>query len=255
MALAVTSANVRLVAQTRQRIDRNDTALRRNVSVAGKKKGGKKKGKGDDDESEGQQRVMEEPEEQKGPASDPDEALEDAERRMQKAVETTKADLASVRTGRATPNMLDRVQVEYYGEKLPLPQIAGVTAKDPRTLVVKPYDQGAFKAIEKAISTSDIGLGQPNSDGEVLILPIPELTQERRKEMAKIANTTGEEGKVAVRNVRRNCLKELDGFFDSGSLSEDLRERYGQEVQKLTDRHVKEIDSLVQSKQDEIESV
>lgn len=183
----------------------------------------------------------------------PQDAIDDAERRMGKAIDATGTDLAAIRTGRASPAILDRVRVEYYGETLPLPQIASVSARDAKTLGVKPFDPGALKAIEKAISQADLGLGQPNNDGESLIINIPELTAERRKQLKKQASTVSEEGKVAVRNVRRQALKSLDGFEEDGSLSEDDRERYGREVQRLTDEHVSKLDEALSAKESELD--
>ena len=179
---------------------------------------------------------------------EPQDAIDDAEKRMMKAFEAANNDLFAIRAGRASPAMLDRVRVEYYGEALSVSQVAAVNVRDAKTLIVKPFDPNALKAIEKSISQSDLGLGQPSNDGESLIINIPDLTAERRKELKKQASSVSEDGKVAVRNVRRQALKSLDAFKDNGILSEDDRERFGREVQRLTDEHVSKLDDALSNK-------
>jgi ribosome recycling factor len=156
-----------------------------------------------------------------------------------------------VRTGRASPNLLDRVTVDYYGAQTPLNQIAQVAASDARLLTITPYDKSSIKSIEKAILESDLGL-TPNNDGNLIRLSIPELTEERRKELVKVVHGLAEEGRVAVRNIRRDCMHHLRDLRKSGDAGEDEERRAETELQKLTDANVKDIDELMKGKEEEI---
>ena len=180
-----------------------------------------------------------------------DDLLKDARDRMSKSTEATKHEFATVRTGRASPHLLDRVSVDYYGSQTPLNQIASVSATDARLLTITPYDKSAIKAIEKGILESDLGL-TPNNDGTLIRLAIPELTEERRKELVKVVHGLAEEGRVAVRNVRRDCMHHLRDLRKSGEAGEDEERRAEAELQKLTDAKVKDIDDLLKGKEEEI---
>ena len=180
-----------------------------------------------------------------------DDLLKDAQERMAKSTESTKHEFATVRTGRASPHLLDRVSVDYYGSQTPLNQIASVSASDARLLTITPYDKSSIKAIEKAIQESDLGL-TPNNDGNVIRLAIPELTEERRKELVKVVHGLAEEGRVAVRNIRRDCMHHLRELRKSGEAGEDEERRAETELQKLTDAKVKDIDGLLKGKEEEI---
>ncbi len=179
------------------------------------------------------------------------DVLKDARTRMQKAVEVTARELATLRTGRASPALLDHIKVEYYGTQVPLNQLATITAPEPRLLVVQPWDRSAAKAIEKAILQSELGL-VPSSDGVVLRVPIPPLTEERRRELVRVARKHAEEGRVAVRNVRREAKETLEELEEAREISEDEARRAQEELQKLTDRFIAEIDALLQKKEAEI---
>jgi len=180
-----------------------------------------------------------------------DELLQDARERMDKSIESTRHELATVRTGRASPHLLDRVNVDYYGAQTPLKQIATVNATEARLLTITPYDKTSIKAIEKSILESDLGL-TPSNDGNVIRLTIPELTEERRKELVRVVHQLAEEGRVAVRNVRRDCMHNLRDLRKSGEAGEDEERRAEAELQKLTDAHVKDIDELLKGKEEEI---
>jgi ribosome recycling factor len=180
-----------------------------------------------------------------------DDLLKNARERMGKSIESTKHEFGTVRTGRASPNLLDRVTVDYYGTQTPLNQIAQVAASDARLLTITPYDKSSIKAIEKAIMESDLGL-TPNNDGNVIRLSIPELTEERRKELVKVVHGLAEEGRVAVRNIRRDCMHHLRDLRKSGDAGEDEERRAETELQKLTDANVKDIDELMKGKEEEI---
>ena len=180
-----------------------------------------------------------------------DELLDDAEDRMKKSVEAYRHELATVRTGRASPHLLDRVIVDYYGTETPLRQLSQVAATDARLLTLTPYDKNSIKVIEKAIMESDLGL-TPNNDGNVIRLTIPELTEERRKDLAKVVHALAEEGRVAVRNIRRDCMHHLRDLRKSGDTGEDEERRAETELQKLTDSRVKDIDDLLKGKEEEI---
>jgi ribosome recycling factor len=180
-----------------------------------------------------------------------EQLLQDARQRMGKSIESTKHELATVRTGRASPHLLDRVNVDYYGAQTPLKQIATVNATEARLLTITPYDKSSIKAIEKSILESDLGL-TPSNDGNVIRLTIPELTEERRKELVKVVHQLAEEGRVAVRNIRRDCMHHLRDVRKSGEAGEDEERRAEAELQKLTDGCVKDIDELLKGKEEEI---
>jgi ribosome recycling factor len=180
-----------------------------------------------------------------------EELLKDARQRMGKSIEATRHELATVRTGRASPHLLDRVSVDYYGAQTPLKQIATVNASEARLLTITPYDKSSIKAIEKAILESDLGL-TPSNDGNVIRLTIPELTEERRKELVKVVHQLAEDGRVAVRNIRRDCMHHLRDLRKSGEAGEDEERRAEAELQKLTDAQVKDIDDLLKGKEEEI---
>ena len=180
-----------------------------------------------------------------------DELLADAKERMTKSVDSTRGEFATVRSGRASPHLLDRITVEYYGNPTPLKQLANVAASDARLLTVTPFDKSAIGAIEKSIQESDVGL-TPNNDGNVIRLQIPELTEERRKEMVKVVHGVAEEGKVAIRNVRRDVMHDLRELKKEGEYGEDEERGAEEELQKLTDARVGEIDKLLAGKEEEI---
>jgi ribosome recycling factor len=180
-----------------------------------------------------------------------DELLADAGERMQKSVDATRTEFSTVRTGRASPHLLDRIQVDYYGTRTPLNQIAQISVPDARMLVITPYDKSAIKEIEKAVMESDLGLN-PANDGAVVRLPIPQLTEDRRKDLVKVARHIAEEGRIAVRNVRRDCLQHLKELDRSGEAQADEVHRAEDRVQKLTDEHVKRIDEVLKGKEAEI---
>jgi ribosome recycling factor len=177
--------------------------------------------------------------------------LQDARERMGKSIEATRHELATVRTGRASPHLLDRVNVDYYGAATPLKQLANVAATEARLLTITPYDKSAIKQIEKAILESDLGL-TPSNDGNLIRLTIPELTEERRKELVKVIHGLAEEGRVAVRNIRRDCMHDLRELRKDGDVGEDEERRAEAELQKHTDARVGEIDELLKGKEEEI---
>ena len=180
-----------------------------------------------------------------------DELLDDAKGRMGKSVESTRNELATVRTGRASPHLLDRLMVDYYGAQTPIKQLAQVAATDARMLTLTPYDKSAIGAIEKAVMESDLGL-TPSNDGNVIRLGIPELTEERRRELVKIVHNVAEDGRVAVRNIRRDVMHDLRELNKEGEAGEDEEHRAETELQKQTDESVKEIDELLKHKEEEI---
>jgi ribosome recycling factor len=180
-----------------------------------------------------------------------DEMLEDAKGRMGKSVESTRGELATVRTGRASPHLLDRIVVDYYGAQTPLKQLANVATSDARLLTVTPFDKSSIGAIEKAISESDVGL-TPSNDGNVIRLQIPELTEERRREMVKVVHGVAEEGRIAIRNIRRDVMGDLRELKKEGEAGEDDERRAEAALQKQTDGAIAEIDSLLKGKEEEI---
>jgi ribosome recycling factor len=177
--------------------------------------------------------------------------LDDARSRMTKSVESTRGEFATVRTGRASPHLLDRIEVDYYGARTPLKQLAQISASEARLLTITPYDKGSIKTIEKSILESDVGL-TPNNDGQVIRLQIPELNEERRKELVKVVHGIAEQGRVAVRNIRRDVMHDLRELKSEGEVGEDDERRAEAELQKLTDAHVGEIDTALAGKEEEI---
>jgi ribosome recycling factor len=180
-----------------------------------------------------------------------DELLADAKERMAKSVESSRGELTTVRTGRASPHLLDRVTVDYYGNPTQLNQLANIAASDARLLTVTPYDKGSLGAIEKAIQESDVGL-TPSNDGNVIRLQIPEMTEERRREMVKVVHGVAEEGRVAIRNVRRDIMSDLRELKKEGEAGEDDERRAETALQKQTDEAIAEIDSFLKGKEEEI---
>jgi ribosome recycling factor len=180
-----------------------------------------------------------------------DEFLADAEQRMHKSVDSTRNELATVRTGRASPHLLDRINVDYYGTQTPLRQLAGIATTDARLLTLTPYDKSSIASIEKSILESDVGL-TPNNDGNVIRLQIPELTEDRRKEMVKVVHGVAEEGRVAIRNVRRDVMHDLRELKKEGEAGSDEEHRAEAELQRLTDEAIGEIDGLLKGKEEEI---
>ncbi|MBK5115340.1 MAG: ribosome recycling factor [Thermoleophilia bacterium] len=183
-----------------------------------------------------------------------EELLEDAKERMAKSVESIKGELASVRTGRASPHLLDRIVVDYYGAESPLNQLANVATTDARLLTLTPYDKSAIPMVEKAIIDADIGM-TPTNDGNVIRLQVPELTEDRRKEMVRIVHNVAEEGRVAVRNIRRDVMSDLRELKGEGDVGEDDERRAEDALQKVTDDAVGEIDALMKGKEEEILTV
>ena len=180
-----------------------------------------------------------------------DAKVAECKERMHKAVLHLQEEFAAVRTGRATPALVDKLKVDYYGTEVPLQQIAGFSVPEPRVLVISPYDKSAIKGIEKAIQGSDLGVN-PSNDGAVIRLTFPELTQERRKDLVKVVKHRAEEGRVAVRNVRRDVRKELEAQERDGDLSRDELDRIEKELEKVTHDAVAEIDSLLAHKEREL---
>jgi ribosome recycling factor len=180
-----------------------------------------------------------------------EELLADAKARMEKTVESTRTEFQSVRTGRANPSLLDRVMVSYYGTITPLKQLAQIGAPEPRLLTVTPYDKSAIKDIERGIADSDLGFN-PMNDGNMIRLPIPELNEERRKDMVKVAGKVAEDGRIAVRNVRRDGMTQLKDMKKASDIGEDDEKRGEQEMQKLTDKHIADIDAALKAKEVEI---
>ncbi len=181
-------------------------------------------------------------------------SLSDGAEKMQKAIAHLKEDLATVRTGRAAPALLNRVTVEYYGSPVPLNQLASISVPEPRLLTISPFDKTSVPAIEKAIQASDIGV-TPSNDGNVIRLAFPPLTEERRKELVKTVHHRAEEGRVAVRNVRRHSKEELEKLERDSAISEDDLKRAEKELQKLTDQSVAEIDEIQGHKEQELMEV
>ncbi|MGC9365284.1 MAG: ribosome recycling factor [Fidelibacterota bacterium] len=180
-----------------------------------------------------------------------DDILKDTEDRMQKSVDTIHQELAAIRTGRANPAILDSIKVEYYGSLIPLKQIANVAAPDPRLLVIQVFDKSAVTAVDKAIKAADLGLN-PQVDGNLLRLPIPPLTEERRRELVKYAHKIAEDGKIAVRNVRRDANDMIKELEKEHEISEDQSHDSMESIQELTDKFIQEIDELLKKKEQEI---
>ena len=183
-----------------------------------------------------------------------DDFIGDATQRMDKSVEATHEHFNSVRTGRATPALLDRITIDYYGTPTPLKNLATINAPEPRMLTIQPFDPSSIKQIEKTIQESDLGL-TPSNDGKVIRLPIPQLTEERRKELVKLVRQMAEEGKVAIRNVRRDAIKHLEDLVKKGEVGDDEERRAEERAQKLTDEHVHKIDEQLKRKEAEIMEV
>jgi ribosome recycling factor len=183
-----------------------------------------------------------------------EEFLADAKRRMDRSIEATHQEFNSIRTGRASPALLDRVTIDYYGTPTPLNTLASISAPEARLLVVQPFDPGAIKNIERAVQESDLGL-TPSNDGKLIRLPIPALTEERRKDLVKVVRRVAEEGKVAIRNVRRDVMQHLKELVVNGDVGDDEERRAEQQVQKITDDHTKSIDDLLKVKEAEIMEV
>ncbi len=180
-----------------------------------------------------------------------DELLVDARDRMTKSVDSTRHEFGSVRTGRASPALLDRISVDYYGTATLLKQLATISAPEPRLLTIQPYDKNSIKSIERAILESDVGL-TPSNDGNLIRLAVPELTEERRKQLVKVVRQIAEEGRVAIRNVRRDVMHDLRELKEAGEAGSDDEHRAEQGLQKVTDARVKELDELLKHKEDEI---
>lgn len=180
-----------------------------------------------------------------------DEILFDAEEKMEKAVSVVKEDLSTLRTGRATAVLFGRVTVDYYGSPTPLPQMATITTPEARMAIIKPYDASQLHAVEKAIRDSDLGVN-PSTDGTVLRVVFPQLTEERRRELGKVARAKGEEAKVAIRNVRRKAKEELDRMSKDGEAGEDEVGRAEKELQAVTDRYTAQVDDAVKVKEAEL---
>lgn len=183
-----------------------------------------------------------------------DDVYRDTESKMKKALEATTSDFASIRTGRASPALLDRLQVEAYGSSVPLKQVASVNSPDGRSLLVTAFDKSTVGAIRKAIETSDLGLN-PNVDGATIRLSIPPLTEERRKDLVKLVKKKSEEHKVAIRNIRHHANDQVKTLAKNGTITDDQIKRGTDQVQKLTDKYVKQIDDLVHGKEKEIMEV
>jgi ribosome recycling factor len=181
-------------------------------------------------------------------------ALKDAEHKMHRAVEVTREEFTTVRTGRATPAILNRIAVDYYGAPTPLNQLASFSVPEPRLLVIQPYDKNSMSAMERAIMQSDLGL-TPSNDGNVIRLAFPQLTEERRKELIKVVHQRSEDGRVAIRNVRRHAKEELERLKKDGEISEDDLVRAEKELQKSTDKYVAEVDEMLRHKEQELMEV
>jgi len=180
-----------------------------------------------------------------------EELLQDAREHMEKSVDATRHKFGSVRTGRASTALLDRITVDYYGTQTPLKQLATVSAPEARLLTVQPYDKSSIKNIERAIMESDVGL-TPNNDGQIIRLQVPELTEERRKELVKVVRHLAEEGRVAIRNIRRDVMHDLRELRDAGEAGSDDEHRAEEALQRLTDEKVKELDAVLKAKEEEI---
>ncbi len=180
-----------------------------------------------------------------------DETLFDAEEKMERAVTVAKDDLASVRTGRASPNMFARVAVDYYGAMTPLNQLSSISVPEARMIVIKPYDAGSLKALEKAIRDSDLGLN-PSNDGQIIRVVVPQLSEERRRDMVKVARGKGEDARVTIRSVRRRAMEELHRIVKDGEAGEDEVGRAEKELQATVDKYVAQIDDLVKHKEAEL---
>lgn len=182
------------------------------------------------------------------------EIIKESEDKMKKVIEITKKDFMSIRTGKASPALLEKITVDYYGTPTAVNQLANISVPEPRLIVVQPWDKGSLAGIEKAIMKSDLGIN-PTNDGSVIRLAIPPLTQERRKELAKNIKKDGEEKKVAIRNTRRDANEHLKKMEKDGDISTDENKKAQEEIQKLTDKYIKEVDQVVANKEKEIMEV
>jgi len=182
------------------------------------------------------------------------EIIKESEDKMKKVIEITKKEFMSIRTGKASPSILEKITVDYYGTPTPVNQLANISAPEARLIVIQPWDKGSLAGIEKAIMKSDLGIN-PTNDGSVIRLAIPPLTQERRKELAKNIKKEGEEKKVAVRNIRRDANEHLKKIEKDGEISADENKKAQEEIQKLTDKYIKEVDQAVVTKEKEIMEV
>ena len=183
-----------------------------------------------------------------------EEFVDDAQRRMDRTIEATRTEFNTVRTGRASAALLDRITIDYYGTPTPLKQLATINVPEPRMLTIQPFDPSSIRQIEKAIQESDLGL-TPSNDGKLIRLPMPQPNEERRKELVKVVRKLAEEGRVAVRNVRRDAMKHLEELVRNGDVGDDEERRAEERVQKLTDEHTKSIDELLKHKESEIMEV
>ena len=183
-----------------------------------------------------------------------DELIQEAQERMGKSVEHSRAEFNTVRTGRASASLLDRIEIDYYGTKTPLKQLATISVPEARMLTIQPFDPGSVRAIEKAIQESDLGL-TPSNDGKVIRLPIPQLTEERRKDLVKVVRGLAEGHRVAVREIRRDAMRHLKELVDKGEVGADDEHRAEGRVQELTDEHTKHIDELLKHKEAEVMEV
>lgn len=183
-----------------------------------------------------------------------DDVLSETREKMAKAVVHLQGEFGGIRTGRATPVLVEKLRIDYYGSEVPLQQLAGFSVPEPRLLVISPYDKSAIKAIEKAIQASDLGI-TPGNDGQVIRLAFPPLTEERRRELTKLARDRGEEGRVAVRNVRRHAKETMEKLQREHEISEDELRRSEKELQRLTDQYVHEIDGILEHKEKELMEV
>lgn len=181
----------------------------------------------------------------------PKQVINSAKERMAKGIQAYTRELASIRAGRASASLLDRVTVDYYGAPTPVNQLAGISTPEARLLVIQPYDKSILGDIEKAILKSDLGLN-PSSDGTVIRLAIPQLTEERRKELVKLVKKEAEEAKIAIRNIRRDANDELKKLEKNGEITEDALHGYSDDIQKLTDEHISKIDQITKDKEKEI---
>jgi ribosome recycling factor len=178
----------------------------------------------------------------------------DAEARMQKSIEALKNELSKIRTGRAHPSLLNHVTVEYYGSQVPLGQVANIAVEDSRTLTVTPWEKPMVQVVEKAIMTSDLGLN-PSSAGTVIRVPMPPLTEERRRDLTKVVKQEGEQGKVAIRNIRRDANSDFKSLLKDKEISEDEARGAEDAIQKLTDKYIAEVDKLVEAKEQDLLSI
>jgi ribosome recycling factor len=179
------------------------------------------------------------------------DVYKEAESRMKGAIQALEEDLGGIRTGRASPALIERLQVEYYGSLTPLIQLASISVPEPRSLLIRPFDPASLRVIERAILVSDLGL-TPNNDGKSIRLNLPPLTEERRKELVKVVNSRVEEARVAIRNVRRDSIRDLREFLQEKMISEDELKHGEDELQKITDRHIEEINAVGERKEKEI---